>query len=89
VSRAAELERHGNYAEAVASYRESLLHAPHDLGVHVRLGLLLRELGRDDEANRVFAAAMALTAAWREARWGRRQPERAWDVGPGAAKQDA
>ena len=64
-NRAVELERAGRYAEAVAAYRESLRHAPDDVRVHVRLGLLLRGLGRDDEANNVFAAAMALTAPGR------------------------
>jgi Flp pilus assembly protein TadD len=61
-NRAVELERAGRYAEAVAAYRESLRNDPDDVRVHVRLGLLLRGLGRDDEANHVFAAALALTA---------------------------
>jgi tetratricopeptide (TPR) repeat protein len=43
--RALGLEREGRYEEAAAEYREA--------------GILLRELGQDDEANRAFEAALA------------------------------
>lgn len=61
--RATELERSGRCEEAVAEYQQAILIDPSDLDAHARLGLLLRELGRDEEANRAFEAALALSLA--------------------------
>jgi len=58
--RAFRLERDGRYEEAVLAYRSALGFNPRNLGAHVGLGLLLRTLGRDEEANQVFSAAIDL-----------------------------
>jgi Flp pilus assembly protein TadD len=84
-SRAAELERRGRCAEAVACYREALRHDPGDPRLLLRLGLLLRALGRDEEANRAFEAALALTAASSPPGEGSRPPC-VWDLEGGTSK---
>src|SRR5262245_47933545 len=58
--RAAALEACGRYEEAVDAYRETLRCDPDNADAQRRLGLLLRELGRDEEANQAFAAAQRL-----------------------------
>ena len=62
-NRALSLERSGRYEEAVAAYRESIRLDPTDIDAHVNLGFVLRELGRDAEANAAFQAALALRTA--------------------------
>lgn len=60
--RAEALERDGSYHEAVAAYREAIRLDPADASTHVRLGVALRSAGEDEEANRVFRAALDLQA---------------------------
>lgn len=60
--RAEVLERDGCYREAVAAYREAIRLDPADASTHVRLGIVLRGAGEDEEANRVFRAALELQA---------------------------
>jgi Flp pilus assembly protein TadD len=55
------LERSGRYEQAVEAYSEAIRNHPFDVDALVHLGLLLRELGRDDEANRAFLTALDLT----------------------------
>jgi len=55
---AVELEARERYAEAVEAYRRVLAVDAQRADVYVRLGLLLRHLGRDDEANMAFDAAL-------------------------------
>ena len=55
--RAAVLEARGRYDEAIDAYREALRCDPEAADAQLRIGLLLRELGRDEEANQAFAAA--------------------------------
>lgn len=62
-NRALNFERAGRYEEAVASYRESIRLDPTDIDAHVNLGYVLRELGRDAEANEAFQAALTLRTA--------------------------
>jgi Flp pilus assembly protein TadD len=57
--RALALEFRGQYGEAVAAYHEAVRCDPEDADARIRLGLLLRELGQDEEANRTFEAALA------------------------------
>jgi tetratricopeptide (TPR) repeat protein len=61
--RAAALEARGRSEEAVHAYRETLRCDPESADAQLRLGLLLRELGRDEEANSAFAAALQLRSA--------------------------
>jgi Flp pilus assembly protein TadD len=61
-NQAMDLERKGHYAEAVKEYQESIRLDPTDADAYVRVGLLLRELGRDEEANRAFESALGLKA---------------------------
>jgi tetratricopeptide (TPR) repeat protein len=61
--RAAALEARGRSEEAVRAYRETLRCDPENADAQLRLGLLLRELGRDEEANQAFAAALRLRSA--------------------------
>jgi tetratricopeptide (TPR) repeat protein len=61
--RAASLEARGRSEEAVHAYRETLRCDPESADAQLRLGLLLRELGRDEEANQAFAAALELRSA--------------------------
>jgi tetratricopeptide (TPR) repeat protein len=65
--RAAALEALGRSEEAIHAYREALLCDPEDADAQARVGLLLRELGRDEEANQAFASAMQLRSASRAA----------------------
>jgi Flp pilus assembly protein TadD len=58
--RALVLEFRGRYGEAVAAYHEAVRCDPEDTDARIRLGLLLRELGHDEEANRAFEEALAL-----------------------------
>ena len=46
------LERSGKYEQAVQAYHEAIRAQPLDVDAQVHLGLILRELGRDEEANR-------------------------------------
>jgi Flp pilus assembly protein TadD len=62
-NRALAAERAGRYEEAVSAYGESIRINPHSIDVHIRVGLILRELGRDEEANRAFLAALDLQRA--------------------------
>lgn len=54
------LERSGKYEQAVQAYHEAIRVHPFDIDAQVHLGLLLRELGRDEEANRAFLTALDL-----------------------------
>jgi Tfp pilus assembly protein PilF len=58
--RAGALEASGHSVEAVEAYREALRCDPENADAQRRLGLLLRELGHDEEANQAFAAAQRL-----------------------------
>lgn len=60
--RAQALERDGAYEEAAAAYREAIRLDPADASTHVRLGIVLRGAGEDEEANRAFRAALDLQA---------------------------
>lgn len=59
--RAALLERDGRVGEALEAYLQAVRLDPDDPLNHVRLGLVLRGVGRDEEANRAFQAALDLT----------------------------
>jgi len=64
-NQAVELEARERYEEAVEAYKRVLAVDAHRSDVHVRLGLLLRHLGRDDEANSAFDAVLkARTSPW-------------------------
>jgi tetratricopeptide (TPR) repeat protein len=65
--RAAALLALGRSEDAIHAYREALLCDPEDADAQLRVGLLLRELGRDEEANQAFAAALQLRSASRVA----------------------
>jgi Flp pilus assembly protein TadD len=58
--RGQQLEREGRLADAADAYREGLLHEPGDVAARVRLGLVLRHMGRDEEANEVFREVLEL-----------------------------
>jgi len=62
LTRGLTLERDGRYAEAAVAYREAAELDPSDVGAQVRLGLVLRVLGRDEEANEAFRTALVLQA---------------------------
>ncbi len=68
-NRAVELERTGRYEQAVTEYQEAVRLDPSDADAHVHLGLLLRELGRDEDANKAFEAALALYAPRSPGTW--------------------
>lgn len=59
-ARASALERDGRVGEALEAYLQAVRFDPHDPINHVRLGLVLRGVGRDEEANRAFQAALDL-----------------------------
>jgi Flp pilus assembly protein TadD len=59
-NRALALERAGQAREAAAEFSEAARLDPSDVDAQVHLGLLLRELGRDEDANRAFLAALEL-----------------------------
>jgi Flp pilus assembly protein TadD len=58
--RGLHLEREGRLSEAVDAYRESARLEPEGVAALVRLGLVLRQMGRDDEANDVFGKVLEL-----------------------------
>ena len=62
-ARASSLERDGRVSEALEAYLQAVLFDPYDPLNHVRLGLVLRGAGRDEEANRAFQAALDLGSA--------------------------
>ena len=64
LSRALALERTGHHVEAADAYGEAVRIDPSDPEAQTRLGLALRELGRDEEANRAFLAALRLREAF-------------------------
>jgi Flp pilus assembly protein TadD len=57
------LESAGRLDEAVAAYREAVRRAPRNPLSHIRLGLALRGVGRDEEANQAFQRALELSTA--------------------------
>jgi Tfp pilus assembly protein PilF len=65
-NRALSLMRAGRSCQAAAAYREALRMDPASIDAHIHLGLTLRELGLDEEANRSFLAALELQrhAGW-------------------------
>ena len=64
-NRGLSFERAGRYGEAADAYATAVRFDPDDADAHVKLGLILRELGRDDEANIAFLSALRLCAARR------------------------
>ncbi len=60
LTRGLAFERDGRYSDAAAAYREAAQLDPSDVGAQVRLGLVLRVLGRDEEANEAFRTALNL-----------------------------
>jgi Flp pilus assembly protein TadD len=63
LSRAIALERSGHREEAAEAYGEAVHLNPDDPIAQTRLGLVLRELGRDEEANHAFLSALRLREA--------------------------
>ncbi len=63
LNRGRTFERVGRYSEAAAEYQEAAELDPSDVDAQLRLGLVLRVLGRDEEANEAFRAALDLRAA--------------------------
>lgn len=61
--RGQQLEREGRLSDAAEAYREGLRQEPGDVAARVRLGLVLRHLGRDEEANEVFREVLELHPA--------------------------
>jgi Flp pilus assembly protein TadD len=61
--RGQRLEREGRLDAAADAYREGLRQQPGDVAARIRLGLVLRQLGRDDEANEVFREVLELHPA--------------------------
>ena len=62
-SRALDFESRGRCTEAAAAYREAIRADPTDIRALRRLGVVLRDLGRDEEANAAFATALRLGSA--------------------------
>lgn len=62
-NRALDFESQGRCSEAVACYREAIRNDPMHVRALLRLGLVLRDLGRDEEANAAFATALRLHSA--------------------------
>jgi tetratricopeptide (TPR) repeat protein len=63
--RGLRLERSGRAEEAIEAYRQAIRANRSSIDAQIRLGLLLRGLGRDDEANRAFLAALDLQSRTR------------------------
>jgi Flp pilus assembly protein TadD len=61
--RGQQLEREGRLDDAAEAYREGLRKEPGHVAVRVRLGLVLRHMGRDEEANDVFREVLELHPA--------------------------
>ncbi len=61
-NRALDFERAGQYHQAIDAYRQAIEADPSDLDALIRLGLVLREVGRDEEANRAFSSALDVSA---------------------------
>jgi Flp pilus assembly protein TadD len=59
-NRGLSLERSGKYEQAVEAYSEAIRNHPFDIDALAHLGLILRELGRDEEANCAFLTALDL-----------------------------
>ena len=59
-NRALAAERAGHCEDAVHAYHEAIRINPFDVDAQIHLGLMLRELGRDEEANRAFLMALDL-----------------------------
>jgi Flp pilus assembly protein TadD len=66
-SRALGLEREGRYEEAIEAFRATIRLDPRDVEAHIHLGVVLRHLGRDAEANEAFDAALAICSQGRRA----------------------
>jgi Flp pilus assembly protein TadD len=64
-NRGLSLERAGRYREAAEAYAEAVRLDPDDADAQIKLGLVLRELGRDEEANLAFLSAIRLRRAFR------------------------
>jgi tetratricopeptide (TPR) repeat protein len=60
-NRALDFERAGHYHQAIDAYRQAIEANPFDLDALIRLGLMLREVGLDEEANRAFSSALDLS----------------------------
>jgi Flp pilus assembly protein TadD len=65
--RAIGFEREGRYEEAIEAYRATIRQDPDDVEAYIHLGVVLRHLGRDAEANEAFDSALALCSAARRA----------------------
>jgi tetratricopeptide (TPR) repeat protein len=59
-NRGLAFERHGQHGAAAAAYRDAARIDPLDIDTQIHLGLSLRELGQDEEANRAFLTALDL-----------------------------
>jgi Flp pilus assembly protein TadD len=57
------LEREGRLKDAADAYREEARQKPGDVAARMRLGLVLRQLGEDEEANEVFRQVLDLHLA--------------------------
>ena len=66
-SRALGFEREGRYEEAIEAYRATIRQDPGDVEAFIHLGVVLRQLGRDAEANEAFDSALGLCSAARRA----------------------
>ena len=62
LSRGLSAERAGRYGEAAEAYQEAARLDPGDIDAQVRLGMVLRVLGRDEEANEAFRLALDIRA---------------------------
>ena len=58
--RALLLERSGRYREAADAFGEAAKINPLNIDAQIHLGLVLREIGRDEEANHAFLQALDL-----------------------------
>lgn len=62
-NQALDFESRGRCSDAASSYREVIRKDPTHVRALLRLGLVLRDLGRDEEANAAFATALRLHSA--------------------------